>query len=147
MYYETIGGGQGARPWADGMSGVHTVMTNTRDTPVEALERELPLRVVRYTLRRGSGGEGHHRGGDGIERDLEVLTDTTVSLVTERRASRPAGSGPGAGAGGAGENWLLPGGDESTALRLPDKCTVELRAGDVLRIRTPGGGGWSPTGG
>ena len=147
VYYETIGGGQGARPWADGMSGVHTVMTNTRDTPVEALERELPLRVVRYTLRRGSGGEGFHRGGDGIERDLEVLTDTTLSLVTERRASRPAGSGPGAGPGAAGENWLLPGGDESAAERLPDKCTVELRAGDVLRVRTPGGGGWSPTAG
>jgi N-methylhydantoinase B/oxoprolinase/acetone carboxylase alpha subunit len=143
VYYETIGGGQGARPWADGMSGVHTVMTNTRDTPVEALERELPVRVVRYTLRRGSGGAGTHRGGDGIERDLEVLVDTTVSLVTERRGSRPAGVGPGAGAGAAGENWLLPGGDEGARL-LPDKCTVELNAGDVLRVRTPGGGGWSP---
>ena len=146
VYYETIGGGQGARPWADGMSGVHTAMTNTRDTPVEALERELPLRVVRSTLRRGSGGTGARRGGDGIERDLEVLVDTTVSLVTERRVSRPSGSGPGAGAGSPGENWLLPGGDEAAARRLPDKCTVELRAGDVLRIRTPGGGGWTPSG-
>jgi N-methylhydantoinase B/oxoprolinase/acetone carboxylase alpha subunit len=145
VYYETIGGGQGARPWADGMSGVHTVMTNTRDTPVEALERELPLRVVRYTLRRGSGGAGAHRGGDGIERDLEVLADTTVSLVTERRRSRPAGSGPGAAPGASGENWLLPGGDETRARRLPDKCTVELSTGDVLRLRTPGGGGWSAT--
>jgi len=145
VYYETIGGGQGARPWADGMSGVHTAMTNTRDTPVEALERELPLRVVRYTLRRGSGGAGARHGGDGIERDLEVLTDTTVSLVTERRRSRPAGSGPGAEPGASGENWLLPGGDESRAHRLPDKCTVELHPGDVLRLRTPGGGGWSPT--
>jgi N-methylhydantoinase B/oxoprolinase/acetone carboxylase alpha subunit len=145
VYYETIGGGQGARPWADGMSGVHTAMTNTRDTPVEALERELPLRVVRYTLWRGSGGGGTHRGGDGIERDLEVLTDTTVSLVTERRSSRPAGSGPGAAPGSSGENWLLPGGDEARARRLPDKCTVELHPGDVLRLRTPGGGGWSAT--
>ncbi|MFN8025861.1 MAG: hydantoinase B/oxoprolinase family protein [Acidimicrobiia bacterium] len=143
VYYETIGGGQGARPWADGMSGVHTVMTNTRDTPVEALERELPVRVVRYTLRRGSGGGGEHRGGDGIERDLEVLVDTTVSLVTERRSSRPPGTGAGAEPGAAGENWLLPGGDERAARPLPDKCTVELRAGDVLRVRTPGGGGWS----
>ena len=125
------------------MSGVHTVMTNTRDTPVEALERELPVRVRRSTLRRGSGGAGDHRGGDGIERDLEVLVDTTVSLVTERRSSRPAGTGAGAGDGAAGENWRLPGGDESAATRLADKCTVELRAGDVLRVRTPGGGGWS----
>ncbi len=144
VYYETVGGGQGARPWADGMSGVHTAMTNTRDTPVEALERELPLRVRRYTLRRGSGGGGTHRGGDGIERELEVLADTTLSLVTERRASRPPGAGPGAGAGAAGENWLLPAGDEARARRLPDKCTVELEAGDVLRLLTPGGGGWSP---
>jgi N-methylhydantoinase B/oxoprolinase/acetone carboxylase alpha subunit len=126
------------------MSGVHTVMTNTRDTPVEALERELPLRVRRYTLRRGSGGAGTRRGGDGIERELEVLTAATLSLVTERRTSRPAGVGPGAGAGAAGENWLLPAGDELRARRLPDKCTLDLAAGDVLRLLTPGGGGWAP---
>jgi N-methylhydantoinase B/oxoprolinase/acetone carboxylase alpha subunit len=141
VYYETVGGGQGARPWADGMSGVHTAMTNTADTPVEALERSLPLRVRRYALRSGSGGAGAHRGGDGIERELEVLEDTVLSLVTERRVSAPwglAGGSPGA----VGENWLLPGGDESRATRLPDKCSVELRAGDVLRLRTPGGGGW-----
>jgi N-methylhydantoinase B/oxoprolinase/acetone carboxylase alpha subunit len=144
VYYETVGGGQGARPWADGMSGVHTAMTNTRDTPVEALERALPVRVRRYTLRRASGGAGAYHGGDGIERELEVLADTTLSLVTERRVSRPAGAGPGAGSGAPGENWLLPGGDEHRARRLPDKCTVELHAGDVLRLLTPGGGGWSP---
>jgi N-methylhydantoinase B/oxoprolinase/acetone carboxylase alpha subunit len=144
VYYETVGGGQGARPWGDGMSGVHTAMTNTRDTPVEALERELPLRVRRYTLRRGSGGAGTRRGGDGIERELEVLTAATLSLVTERRTSRPAGVGPGAGAGAAGENWLLPAGDELRARRLPDKCTLDLAAGDVLRLLTPGGGGWAP---
>jgi N-methylhydantoinase B/oxoprolinase/acetone carboxylase alpha subunit len=141
VYYETIGGGQGARPWADGMSGVHTAMTNTADTPVEALERSLPMRVRRFALRRGSGGPGEHRGGDGIERELEVLEDAVVSLVTERRASAPwglAGGGPGA----TGENWLLPGGDATRAKRLLDKCTVELRAGDVLRVWTPGGGGW-----
>jgi N-methylhydantoinase B/oxoprolinase/acetone carboxylase alpha subunit len=141
VYYETIGGGQGARPWADGMSGVHTAMTNTADTPVEALERALPVRVLRYGVRRGSGGVGDRRGGDGIDRDLLVLEDTIVSLVTERRVSRPwglAGGEPGA----AGENWLLPGGDERAARVLPDKCTIELHAGDVLRIRTPGGGGW-----
>ncbi len=142
-YYETLGGGQGARPWADGMSGVHTAMTNTADTPVEALERSLPLRVRRYALRPGTGGAGTHRGGDGIERELELLEDATLSLVTERRASAPwglAGGEPGA----SGENWLLPGGDPSRATRLPDKVTVTLRAGDVVRIDTPGGGGYGP---
>jgi N-methylhydantoinase B/oxoprolinase/acetone carboxylase alpha subunit len=141
VYYETIGGGQGARPWADGMSGVHTAMTNTRDTPVEALERTLPLRVRRYSLRRGSGGVGTYIGGDGIDREIEMLDDVTVSLVTERRVSAPWGLGGGA-PGATGENWLLPGGEESGARRIPDKCTLRLRAGDVLRIRTPGGGGF-----
>jgi N-methylhydantoinase B/oxoprolinase/acetone carboxylase alpha subunit len=141
VYYETIGGGQGARPWADGMSGVHTAMTNTRDTPVEALERSLPLRVRRYALRRGTGGGGAHRGGDGIERELEMLEDTTASLVTERRTSAPWGLAGGA-PGAVGENWLLPGGDDRRARALPDKVTVALSEGDVLRIRTPGGGGY-----
>lgn len=123
------------------MSAVHTGMTNTRNTPVEALERAYPLRVLRYAIRRGSGGAGAAAGGDGIERDLLVLQDVTVSLITERRMSRPwglAGGEPGA----AGENWLLPGGDEAAAERLPDKCTLHLEAGDVLRVLTPGGGGW-----
>jgi len=141
VYYETIGGGQGARPWADGMSGVHTAMTNTRDTPVEALERSLPLRVRRYGLRRGTGGAGIYRGGDGIERELEVLTDVTASLITERRRTAPWGLAGGA-PGAVGENWLLPGGDASRAERLPDKVTITLRAGDVLRVWTPGGGGY-----
>jgi N-methylhydantoinase B/oxoprolinase/acetone carboxylase alpha subunit len=145
VYYETIGGGQGARPWADGMNGVHTGMTNTRDTPVEALERALPLRIRRYALRKGSGGDGAFRGGDGIDRELEALAPVTVSLVTERRTSRPWGLA-GGGAGRPGENWLLPGGDESAARRLPDKCTVELRAGDVIRVLTPGGGGYGAGG-
>jgi N-methylhydantoinase B/oxoprolinase/acetone carboxylase alpha subunit len=141
VYYETIAGGQGGRPGKPGMSGVHTSMTNTLNTPIEALERAFPLRVRRYRLRTGSGGAGFSPGGEGIERDLEVLEDTTVSLVTERRQSRPwglAGGEPGA----SGENWLLRGGDESQAERLLDKCTIELRAGDVLRMLTPGGGGW-----
>jgi N-methylhydantoinase B/oxoprolinase/acetone carboxylase alpha subunit len=145
VYYETIGGGQGARPWADGMSGVHTAMTNTADTPVEALERALPVRVTRFTLRRGSGGTGRRRGGDGIERELEVLEDAIASLITERRTSAPWGSAGGA-PGATGENWLLPGGEGERAIRLADKCTVDLRAGDVLRILTPGGGGWGPPG-
>lgn len=99
------------------------------------------MRVLRSRLRRGSGGAGAAPGGDGMERDLQVLEDVTVSLITERRSSRPwglAGGEPGA----VGENWLLRGGDESRAERLPDGCTIRLAAGDVLRMLTPGGGGW-----
>ncbi|MDH4146621.1 MAG: hydantoinase B/oxoprolinase family protein [Acidimicrobiia bacterium] len=141
VYYETVAGGQGGRPDRPGMSGVHTGMTNTKNTPVEAIERAYPLRVVRQRLRRGSGGAGSAPGGEGMERDLQVLEDATVSLITERRVSQPwglAGGEPGA----VGENWLLPGGDEGRAERLPDKCTIQLKAGDVLRMLTPGGGGW-----
>ncbi len=145
VYYETVGGGQGARPGRDGMSAVHTNMTNTADTPVEALERAYPMRVRRYGVRRGSGGDGAARGGDGIVRELEMLADVTVSLVTERRASQPWGAA-GGGPCARGENWLVPAGDESRARRLPDKCTVALRAGDVLRVLTPGGGGHGPAG-
>jgi N-methylhydantoinase B/oxoprolinase/acetone carboxylase alpha subunit len=143
VYYETVAGGQGGRPRSPGMSGVHTGMTNTRNTPIEALERTFPVRVLRYRLRRGSGGAGRQPGGEGIERDLQVLEDCTVSLITERRASRPWGLWGGE-PGAPGENWLLPRGDEPRAGRLPDKCTVRLQAGDVLRMLTPGGGGWGP---
>ena len=147
--YETIAGGQGGRPPrpggrgtpVPGMSGVHTAMTNTRNTPIEAFERAFPVRVLRYGLRRGSGGAGAAPGGDGIERDLEVLEAVTVSLIGERRTSRPWGLAGGA-PGATGEDWLLPGGDEDRAERLSDKCTLQLRPGDVLRLRTPGGGGW-----
>ncbi len=150
VYYETVAGGQGGRPprppastgpGQPGMSGVHTAMTNTRNTPIEALERAFPMRVRRYRLRRGSGGAGSARGGEGIERDVLMLEDVTVSLITERRVSPPwglAGGEPGA----VGENWLLRQGDESRAERLLDKCTIRMRAGDVLRMLTPGGGGW-----
>lgn len=116
-------------------------MTNTKNTPIEALERAFPLRVLRYRLRQGSGGAGLASGGEGIERDLQVLVDATVSLITERRVSQPwglAGGEPGA----VGENWLLPGGDEARAERLFDKCTIDLKAGDVLRKLAPDGGGW-----
>lgn len=145
VYYETIGGGQGGRSFRRGMSGVHTAMTNTKNTPIEALERALPVRVLRQRLRRGSGGAGAEPGGEGIERDLLVLSDATVSLITERRMSPPWGLA-GGGDGAVGENWLLRGGDEGRAERLPDKCTVRLEAGDVLRMLTPGGGGWGMPG-
>ena len=145
VYYETVAGGEGAQPSRAGMSGVHTAMTNTKNTPIEALERAFPLRVRRYRLRDGSGGAGRYRGGEGIERDLEVLEDCTLSLITERRVSQPWGLG-GGGPGAVGENWVLQGGFERLAKRLPDKCTVRLKAGDVLRMLTPGGGGWGPAG-
>ena len=118
-----------------------TQLTNTKNTPTEALERAFPMKVERYRLRRGSGGDGRFRGGDGIERDLRMLEDVTVSLITERRTSQPWGL-DGGGAGATGENWLLPGGDDARAERLPDKCTIRMRAGDVLRMLTPGAGGW-----
>jgi N-methylhydantoinase B len=118
-----------------------TMLTNTKNTPIEAFERAFPMRVLRYRLRRGSGGRGISDGGEGIERDVLMLEDVTVSLITERRDTQPwglAGGGPGA----VGENWLVPQGDESRAERLPAKCQLHLKAGDVLRMLTPGGGGW-----
>ena len=150
--YETLAGGQGGRPPkpgveaagpVPGMSGVHTAMTNTRNTPVEAFERAFPVRVRRQRLRRGSGGRGTAPGGDGIERELEVLEPVTLSLIAERRRSRPWGL-EGGEPGAPGEDWLLPGGDEEQARRLADKATVALEAGDVVRLLTPGGGGWGP---
>jgi N-methylhydantoinase B/oxoprolinase/acetone carboxylase alpha subunit len=149
VYYETVGGGQGGRPARDGrrpragMNGVHTAMTNTMDTPTEALERLLPVRVLRYRLRAGSGGRGQAAGGDGIERVIQVLEPSTVSLVTERRHSRPWGLDGGHG-GATGENWLWPGGDEAARRPLLDKVTVELAAGDAIALLTPGGGGFGP---
>jgi N-methylhydantoinase B len=132
-YYETLGGGQGACPDADGPSGVHVAMSNTLNTPVEALELEFPLRVVRYAVRRGSGGDGRHRGGDGVIREVEALEDMTYSLLTERRRHAP----PGADGGEPGERGRnLLDGDE-----LEPKASGTLRAGSRLRIETPGGGG------
>jgi N-methylhydantoinase B/oxoprolinase/acetone carboxylase alpha subunit len=137
VYYETVGGGQGGRPGGrPGMSGVHTGMTNTRNTPVEALERAFPLRVHRSTLRRGSGGDGDAPGGEGIDRALELLADATVSLITERRAKRPWGL-DGGGDGAPGANAVDAG---DGLLDIGDKCTLHLRAGAVLHVRTPGGG-------
>ncbi len=132
-YYETIGGGQGACPDADGPSGVHVAMSNTLATPVEAVELSYPLRVERWELRSGSGGDGRHRGGDGVVRELRVLEDCRLSLLTERRAHAPGGR-EGGGDGARGRNLLN--GEE-----LPPKATRQLRSGDVIRIETPGGGG------
>ncbi len=141
VYYETVGGGQGGRPGRSGMNGVHTAMTNTADTPTEALERACPVRVLRYRLRRGSGGAGRYAGGEGIERVIQVLEPATLSLITERRTSRPPGL-EGGGPAAVGENWLWPGGDEGAKRPLPDKVTVELGAGDAVQLLTPGGGGY-----
>lgn len=138
-YYETLGGGQGACEDADGPSGVHVAMSNTLNTPVEALERELPLRVCEYALRRGSGGSGHHRGGDGMVRELEALSEMTFSLIGERRRHAPRGAG-GGGAGKTGHDTLVSVGGDREA--LPAKTTGRLRAGERLRIETPGGGGY-----
>ena len=137
-YYETIGGGMGARPNSDGPSAVHSHMTNTLNTPVEALEYAYPLRVLRYEIRKGSGGDGKFRGGDGIVRALEVLTNCQVTLLSERRKIPPYGL-DGGEPGKTGENLLIRGGEE---IPLPGKGSVDLRPGDVLSIRTPGGGGY-----
>ena len=133
-YYETIAGGQGACPDADGPSAVHVAMSNTLNTPVEALELAYPLRVERYELRLGSGGEGRHTGGDGVVRELRALEPCRLSLLTQRRALAPRGDQGGAD-GVPGRNLLN--GEE-----LPAFVTIDLQAGDLLRIETPGGGGW-----
>lgn len=171
VYYETLAGGQGGRPGKPGTSAVPTAMTdpvgeghekgaeprpgqsgiqvgmtNTRNTPAEALERAYPLRLLRYRLRGGSGGAGRARGGDGLERVIQILEPATVSLITERRVSRPWGL-EGASPGAVGENWLWPNGDESRRRPLIDKVTVRVEAGDAIQILTPGGGGYGRPGG
>jgi N-methylhydantoinase B len=132
-YYETLGGGQGACPDADGPSAVHVAMSNTLNTPIEALELEFPLRAVEYALRRGSGGAGRARGGDGVVRELEALAEMRYSLITERRRHPPPGA-DGGEPGARGKN--LVNGEE-----LPAKASGNLHPGDRLRIETPGGGG------
>jgi len=134
VYYETIGGGQGACADADGPSAVHVAMSNTLNTPVEALELEYPLRLVEYSLRRGSGGAGAHRGGDGVVREVEALAPLEYSLITERRRVAPPGAA-GGDAGSPGRNLLD--GDE-----LPAKATGRIEPGQRIRIETPGGGGY-----
>jgi N-methylhydantoinase B len=144
-YYETIGGGMGAGPVGDGLDGVQVHMTNTLNTPVEALETAFPFRLERYSLRRGSGGVGRYRGGDGIVREYTLLAPATVTVQSERRAVAPWGLG-GGGAGQPGRNLVtLPtddGADGCSSEELPAKFTRSLPAGARLRIETPGGGGW-----
>jgi len=133
-YYETIGGGQGACPDADGPSGVHVAMSNTLSTPTEALELGYPLRIEKHTLRLGSGGAGRHRGGDGVVREFRVLEPCRVSIVSERRRRGPSGA--------RGGDDGVPGLNRWNGAALPAKVTRSLEPGDVIRIETPGGGGF-----
>ncbi len=138
-YYETIAGGAGAGPGFDGASAVHTHMTNTRITDPEVLESRFPVRLREFSIRRGSGGDGEYRGGDGVIRELEFLEDMRVSLLTERRTRRPFGL-RGGEAAQAGVNSL-------NNVEKPGKAALDVSAGDVLRIETPGGGGYGPPSG
>jgi N-methylhydantoinase B len=138
-YYETIAGGMGARPTKDGVSGVHTHMTNSLNTPSEALEYAYPVRLRQYSLRSKSGGAGLHSGGDGIVREIEVLTDAQVTLLADRRSRGPYGLA--GGADGAPGRTLIVRRDGS-AEEIPGKLSVRLRSGERVRIESPGGGGW-----
>jgi N-methylhydantoinase B len=137
-YYETIAGGSGGGPNADGVSGIHTHMTNSLNTPIEALEYAYPFRVLRYRYRRNSGGNGKYRGGDGLMREIELLGPAQVTLLTERRAFSPYGLAGGA-SGAMGRNVIIERGAER---ELPGKCNIHVTAGTAVRIETPGGGGW-----
>jgi N-methylhydantoinase B/oxoprolinase/acetone carboxylase alpha subunit len=137
-YYETIAGGMGASAISDGSSATHTHMTNSWNTPVEAFEHQYPLRIRGYRIRSGSGGAGRHRGGDGIIREFEFLTPADVTILADRRSRGPYGLAGGA-AGAPGKNTLLKG---KRAILIPGKARFEVEAGDVLRIESPGGGGY-----
>ncbi len=139
-YYETVGGGMGAGPTGPGLSGVHCHMSNSLNTPVEALEHAYPYRVTRYGIRRNSGGAGLHRGGDGLRRDLMLLGPARVTLLSERRIKGPSGA-EGGEDGATGENVLIRDGAEES---LPGKVTFTVDTGDVISVRSPGGGGWGP---
>ncbi|MGB0006101.1 MAG: hydantoinase B/oxoprolinase family protein [Candidatus Sulfotelmatobacter sp.] len=138
-YYETIAGGMGARPTKNGVSGVHTHMTNSLNTPAEALEYAYPLRVRRYSLRPGSGGLGKYLGGDGIVREIEVLTDCEVTLLSERRVLAPWGLNGGSD-GAPGRTSVIR--RNGSVEAMPGKFSTRLSAGDRIRIESPGGGGW-----
>jgi N-methylhydantoinase B len=138
-YYETIAGGMGARPDRDGVSGVHTHMTNSLNTPAEALEYAYPLRITEYSLRKGSGGAGRFRGGDGIVREVELLADSQVTLLADRRSRGPYGLNGGSD-GMAGRTEVVR--SDGTREALPGKISVRLKKGERVRIESPGGGGW-----
>jgi N-methylhydantoinase B len=138
-YYETVAGGMGARPSLDGMSGVHTHMTNSLNTPAEALEYAYPLRVCEYRLRNGSGGEGKQRGGDGVVREIETLVPARMSLLADRRKRGPYGLYSGAD-GKPGANVIIRG--NGSAQKISAKGSYELQTGDRVRLETPGGGAW-----
>ncbi len=140
-YYETVAGGAGASAKGDGASGVHTHMTNTRNTPIEAFERAIPSRVLAYELRKGSGGRGRHVGGDGIEKRLLFLAPVRVGWVADRSRRGPWGLGGEHGDPGGAEVRI---GSSSSARRLSSKTSIGLPMGSEFRLRTPGGGGWSP---
>jgi len=138
-YYETIAGGMGGRPTKAGVSGVHTHMTNSLNTPAEALEYAYPLRVRRYSLRNGSGGGGKHRGGDGVVREIELLADSEVTLLADRRSRGPYGLAGGRdGSPGKAAAVRADGSEQA----LPGKFNVKLRRGERIRVESPGAGGW-----
>ncbi len=137
-YYETIGGGAGAAEGTPGESGIHTHMTNTQNTPIEVLEMEYPLQVVRYCLRKSSGGKGAYCGGEGLCRDILLKSRARATILSERRGEHPYGL-QGGQHGSRGENILIHKGKKR---EIPAKCSIELERGDILSIRTPGGGGW-----
>ncbi|MGC1906281.1 MAG: hydantoinase B/oxoprolinase family protein, partial [Candidatus Acidiferrum sp.] len=138
-YYETTAGGMGARPTKDGASAIHTHMTNSWNTPVEVFEQVYPVRMRRYAVRRNSGGNGRYPGGDGIIREIELLTDTQVGLLSDRRKRGPYGLAGGAD-GAPGRNSIIE--PNGKLIALPGKCSLHAKAGSVLRIETPGGGAW-----
>jgi N-methylhydantoinase B len=142
-YYETIAGGMGASAVSDGASATHTHMTNSWNTPVEAFEHLYPLRIRSYRIRSGSGGRGKHRGGDGIVREYEFLTAADVTILSDRRERAPYGLFGGK-PGTRGKNSILRGkrGKSVRIIAIPGKARFEVKAGDVLRIESPGGGGY-----
>jgi N-methylhydantoinase B len=141
-YYETTAGGAGARSLLDGISGVQTHMTNSLNTPVEALEYAYPVRVRRYAYRQNSGGAGKYSGGNGLIREIELLADAQVTLLADRRKSQPYGL-EGGQVGQSGKATITPA-NNSESIELPGKCSRKLKKGDVLTLETPGGGGWGP---
>jgi N-methylhydantoinase B len=138
-YYETIAGGSGASAVHDGVSGVHTHMTNSLNTPAEALEYAYPFRVTRYSLRANSGGTGKHFGGDGVVRELELLCGADVTLLADRRKRGPCGL-HGGGDGAPGRNFVIR--NDGSEHPIPEKGSVRLKRGERIRIESPGGGGW-----